>query len=71
LLGHPRELTRYRTPMAGLYLTGAGTFPGAGVSGAPGRNAADVVRRDLRGPVGRRLSSARRWLARPVPTTAP
>jgi phytoene dehydrogenase-like protein len=71
LSGRPRELTRYRTPIAGLYLTGAGTFPGAGVSGAPGRNAADVVRRDLRGPVGRRLSSARRWLARPGPTTAP
>jgi phytoene dehydrogenase-like protein len=71
LLGRPRELTRYRTAIPGLYLTGAGTFPGAGVSGAPGRNAADVVRRDLRGPVGRRLSSTRRWLSRPGPTTAP
>lgn len=61
LFGHPQELTRYRTAIAGLYLTGAGTFPGAGVSGAPGRNAADVVRSDLRDPVGRRLASVRRW----------
>jgi phytoene dehydrogenase-like protein len=38
-----RELTRYATPVPGLFLTGAGTFPGAGVSGAPGRNAASVV----------------------------
>jgi phytoene dehydrogenase-like protein len=37
------ELSRYRTPVRGLYLTGAGTFPGAGVWGASGRNAASVV----------------------------
>jgi phytoene dehydrogenase-like protein len=37
------ELTRYETPVAGLYLTGAATFPGAGVWGASGRNAALVV----------------------------
>ncbi len=43
LLGKDRELTRYSTPVPGLFLTGAGTFPGAGVSGAPGRNAAQVV----------------------------
>ena len=60
LVGRPRELTRYRTPIAGLYLSGAGTFPGAGIFGAAGRNAADVVTRDLRGPIGRRLSSLRR-----------
>jgi beta-carotene ketolase (CrtO type) len=34
------ELTRYETPVKGLYLTGAATFPGAGVWGASGRNAA-------------------------------
>ena len=34
------ELTRYETPVNGLYLTGAATFPGAGVWGASGRNAA-------------------------------
>jgi phytoene dehydrogenase-like protein len=43
LLGRDRELTRYETPVRGLYLTGAGTFPGAGVWGASGRNAAHVV----------------------------
>lgn len=47
LAGKPRELTRYRTSVDGLYLTGAATFPGAGVWGAPGRNAARVVVRDL------------------------
>ncbi len=37
------ELTRYETAVPGLYLTGAATFPGAGVWGASGRNAATVV----------------------------
>lgn len=39
-LGRDRELTRYETPIKGLYLCGAATFPGAGVWGASGRNAA-------------------------------
>ncbi|MCC6437147.1 MAG: NAD(P)/FAD-dependent oxidoreductase [Acidimicrobiales bacterium] len=43
LFGRSPELTRYRTPIDGLFLTGAATFPGAGVWGAPGRNAAHVV----------------------------
>lgn len=44
LLGRQeRERSRYRTPIDGLYLTGAATFPGAGVWGAPGRNAAQVI----------------------------
>ena len=34
------ELTRYETAVKGLYLTGAATFPGAGIWGASGRNAA-------------------------------
>lgn len=38
-----RELTRYETPVPGLYLTGAAAFPGAGIWGASGRNAAHVV----------------------------
>jgi len=37
------ELTKYETAIRGLYLTGAATFPGAGVWGASGRNAATVV----------------------------
>ena len=45
LVGRDRELTRYQTPVRGLFLTGAGTFPGAGVWGASGRNAAHVVLR--------------------------
>ncbi len=36
----------YRTPIAGLYLCGGGTHPGGGVSGVPGRNCAQAVRRD-------------------------
>ncbi len=40
------ELTRYETPVRGLFITGAATFPGAGVWGASGRNAAMVVLRD-------------------------
>jgi len=43
LLGRPTELTRYRTPVKGLYLTGAATFPGAGVWGASGRNCARTI----------------------------
>jgi phytoene dehydrogenase-like protein len=39
------ELTRYETAVQGLYLTGAATFPGAGVWGASGRNAAMVITR--------------------------
>jgi phytoene dehydrogenase-like protein len=45
LVGRDRELTRYETSVPGLFLTGAGTFPGAGVWGASGRNAAKVVLR--------------------------
>ncbi|MCU1393278.1 MAG: crtO [Ilumatobacteraceae bacterium] len=41
------ELTRYETAVRGLYITGAATFPGAGVWGASGRNAATVVMRSL------------------------
>ncbi|MGF1647465.1 MAG: phytoene desaturase family protein [Kineosporiaceae bacterium] len=47
LVGRDRELTRYETPLPGLFLTGAGTFPGAGIWGAAGRNAAAVVLRRL------------------------
>jgi phytoene dehydrogenase-like protein len=38
----------YRTPVAGLYLCGAGTHPGGGVMAVPGRNASTVVLRDVR-----------------------
>lgn len=42
-LGKDPEQTRYETPIKGLYLTGAGTFPGAGVWGASGRNTAHKI----------------------------
>jgi phytoene dehydrogenase-like protein len=45
LLGKDPELTRYETPVRGLFLTGAAAFPGAGVWGAAGRNAAAAILR--------------------------
>ena len=39
---------RYRTPLFGLYLCGAGTHPGGGVTGAPGANAAREIIKELR-----------------------
>jgi len=36
----------YRTPVEGLYLCGAGTHPGGGVTGAPGYNAARQIIKD-------------------------
>jgi len=47
----------YRTPVRDLYLCGAGTHPGGGVSGANGRNCATEVLRD-NGRLRRRLSAA-------------
>ena len=44
VLGH----ADYRTPIAGLYMCGAGTHPGGGVTGLPGRNAAREILRDRR-----------------------
>ena len=38
----------YRAPIKGLYMCGSGTHPGGGVTGAPGHNAAQVVKRDFR-----------------------
>jgi len=42
------DWAQHRTPVAGLYLCGAGTHPGGGITGANGANAARVVIRDLR-----------------------
>jgi phytoene dehydrogenase-like protein len=39
--------SRYRTPIEGLYLCGAGAHPGGGVTAAPGRNAARQLLKDL------------------------
>ena len=43
LMGHGN----YRSPIQGLYMCGAGTHPGGGVTGAPGHNAAKEIIRDL------------------------
>ncbi len=39
---------RYRTPLQRLYLCGAGTHPGGGLTGLPGFNAAREIARDFR-----------------------
>ena len=39
---------QYRSPVPGLYLCGSSTHPGGGVMGAPGRNAAAEILRDLK-----------------------
>ncbi|HEY3027252.1 MAG TPA: NAD(P)/FAD-dependent oxidoreductase [Pyrinomonadaceae bacterium] len=39
---------QYRTPIKGLYLCGAGTHPGGGVTGGPGANAAREIIKDLK-----------------------
>jgi phytoene dehydrogenase-like protein len=39
---------QYRTPIKGLYLCGAGTHPGGGVTGAPGANASREILKDLK-----------------------
>jgi len=41
--------SRYRMPVKGLYLCGAGAHPGGGVTGAPGYNAARAMIEDLKG----------------------
>ena len=38
----------YRGPLKGLYMCGAGTHPGGGVTGVPGHNCAREILRDLR-----------------------
>lgn len=38
--------SRYRAPVKGLYLCGAGTHPGGGVTGVPGLNAAREILKD-------------------------
>jgi phytoene dehydrogenase-like protein len=37
----------YRGPLPGIYMCGAGTHPGGGVTGAPGHNAAREILADL------------------------
>lgn len=52
------ELSKYRTPIAGLYLTGSGTHPMGAVTGMPGYNAAHEFLEDWRaGKVPRPLAA--------------
>lgn len=51
----------YRTPIAGLYMCGAGTHPGGEVSGAPGHNAAHAILKDLH-----RADSSKRLKPQPI-----
>ncbi|MEO0397835.1 MAG: NAD(P)/FAD-dependent oxidoreductase [Pseudomonadota bacterium] len=44
---HP-DAAQYATPLKGLYLCGSGAHPGGGVTGAPGRNAAKRILKDLK-----------------------
>ncbi|ARS26260.1 phytoene desaturase family protein [Sphingomonas sp. KC8] len=53
MLGHGD----YRGPIRGLYMCGAGTHPGGGVTGAPGHNAAHEILAD-RSLIGRLLRRA-------------
>ncbi len=46
------ELSRYATPLPGLFLANAGMHPGGGIFGAPGYNCSAAVRRSLRGRFG-------------------
>jgi phytoene dehydrogenase-like protein len=39
---------QYRTPIPNLYMCGAGTHPGGGVTGAPGANASREILKDLK-----------------------
>ena len=48
----------YRAPIKGLYMCGAGTHPGGGVTGAPGHNAAHEILKD-RSLVGRLFAQRR------------
>jgi beta-carotene ketolase (CrtO type) len=58
------SLSGYRTPVGGLFLTGAGTHPGGGVTGRPGRNAAAVVLDSLGAGAAGRRHRARRLRSR-------
>jgi beta-carotene ketolase (CrtO type) len=55
------ELANYKTPIAGLFLTGAGTHPGGSISGMPGRNCARVFLQTQQ-PIAQALRDARESL---------
>lgn len=52
------EIANYKTPIEGLFLTGAGTHPGGSISGLPGRNCARVFLHDQH-PIAETIKDAR------------
>ncbi len=52
------ELANYKTPIEGLFLTGAGTHPGGSISGMPGRNCARIFLHEQQ-PIAQKLKEAR------------
>lgn len=52
------EIANYKTPIEGLFLTGAGTHPGGSISGMPGRNCARVFLQTQQ-PIAQALRDAR------------
>jgi beta-carotene ketolase (CrtO type) len=52
------EIANYRTPIQGLFLTGAGTHPGGSISGMPGRNCARAFLQSQQ-PIAQTWSDAR------------
>ncbi|GAB4372148.1 MAG: NAD(P)/FAD-dependent oxidoreductase [Elainellaceae cyanobacterium] len=55
------EIANYKTPIEGLFLTGAGTHPGGSISGLPGRNCARVFLSTQK-PLTQNLKDAGNWL---------
>jgi phytoene dehydrogenase-like protein len=54
------ELARYATPIKGLYIAGAGTWPGGGVNAISGQLAAERLLRDRRAQTDGTLGGLRR-----------
>jgi beta-carotene ketolase (CrtO type) len=52
------ELANYKTPIKGLFLSGAGTHPGGSISGMPGRNCARAFLQS-KNPVAHALGDAK------------
>jgi len=52
------ELANYKTPIEGLFLTGAGTHPGGSISGMPGRNCARIFLHEQQ-PIAQKFREAR------------
>jgi len=57
----------YRLPVNGLYQTGSTTHPGASVTGAPGRNCAEVILSDLGLSLDRAIAAGRRAVTQSPP----